>query len=129
VSYEVRIPLPNLRLDDMAPIAGVVDAPNGHPSALANLWASVLLLALYDATDSVASRQRDEARWYLTMRNADLRLALDGAGLDQSAFEDHIGHLAASGWRVTEQWRRQLRLGLEREPHVAIAIQVQNRND
>jgi hypothetical protein len=69
----VGVALLDLQIDDMAPIAGVADAPDAQPSVLRNLWASVLMMALYGATDATPSRQRDEARWYLTMRNnADL---------------------------------------------------------
>lgn len=120
------VALLDLQIDDMAPIAGVADAPDAQPSVLRNLWASVLMMALYGATDATPSRQRDEARWYLTMRNnADLRFAIDAAGLDEPAFSDRIEMLAASGWRVTEQWRRGLRQGLERgfegERHIDVA--------
>jgi hypothetical protein len=104
VSAEGEVGL-DLRLDDMAPIAGFADEPDANPSAIRSLWAGVLLLALYDAIDSAPSHQRDEARQYLTTRSADLRSNLSLCWLREikkshraGIFCPHLRSIGLSGW-------------------------------
>jgi hypothetical protein len=87
-------------------------APDDCPaSALSNLWATVLTLAIFDATAPTASRERDQARAYLATPSRDLYFALDAVGLNHWAFEAKIGALARFGWHMSPVRRAQLRGG------------------
>jgi hypothetical protein len=72
----------------------VTDLP-GH----VRLWRSVVAQAAHDAMASAPSRERDEARRWLTRPTADLDLALSNAGLDPMLVRAWARELAARDWR------------------------------
>jgi hypothetical protein len=78
------------------------------------LWIAVIQQALLDATslskNKKAVLERDRARVWLTRRSADFELIATLAGLEPEAVLEVCQRMSRFGWRVTDQWRKNLRV-------------------